>query len=348
MVAVGTARGRAVGVAGLAGRRCDSKIDDVARGRPRGLPIGIRRGPVETRLPLHGFGVSALTSWLAERGLSRENVTLGPVIGRELFFLRDLSVPTAALGALPKILDQEVLRRTPFQLSQIWHAGVATAAGAGDVVLMCHWIIRKDRAEAALAELGFKASDIDFIAARTADGEVMPVISLGTPHLADPPWVRAAIRRLAVAGLCSVLLGLVAFEWCQASVATGIEASLMEAREGAQDGHDGFGEAARLYAMKADPGVLDIWNELSRVLPDHTFLTETRIADGKVTLSGFSADAARLIRTIDQSPLFTGATLAAAITPDAKEHKDRFSIGFRVRVARTVRTSGNVGNPRHD
>ena len=63
--------------------------------------------------------------------------------------------------------------------------------------------------------------------------------------------------------------------------------------------------------MKAEVGVLGVWDELSRILPDHTFLTETRLADGKVTLSGFSADAARLVRIIDQSPLFSGAALTA-------------------------------------
>jgi general secretion pathway protein L len=88
-----------------------------------------------------------------------------------------------------------------------------------------------------------------------------------------------------------------------------------------------------LFAMKAEVGILEIWDELSRILPDHTFLNETRIADGKVTVSGFSADAARLVRVIDHSPLFADAALATAITPDPTEHKDRFSISFRVRGA---------------
>ena len=88
-----------------------------------------------------------------------------------------------------------------------------------------------------------------------------------------------------------------------------------------------------------------MWDELSRILPDHTFLTETRIADGTVTLSGFSADAARLVRIIDQSPLFSGATLTSAITPDANERKDRFSIVFKLRGARAA--SQDPG-PRHD
>jgi general secretion pathway protein L len=297
-------------------------------------------GPVETRLPLHRFGAASVNTWLAECGLRRDQVIIWPEVGRDLFFLRDLSVPKAALAALPKILDQEVLRRTPFQLSEIWHAAVPAAGGASDVVVMCHWIIRKDRGEAALAELGLNASDIDFLAASDANGEFVPVIHFGATSHEDPPWARQAVKLLAVAGLGVVLFGLVALEWRQASVAAGIEASLVEAREGAQGGRGG--QAARLFAMKADAGALEIWDELSRVLPDHTFLTETRIADGRITLSGFSADAARLVRIIDQSPLFSGATLAAAITPDAIEHKDRFSISFKVRGGRTVRPSRNA------
>ncbi len=302
-------------------------------------------GPLETRLPLHRFALAALIAWLAECGLRREQVILGQVIGRDLFFLRDLTVPKAALMALPKILDQEVLRRTPFQLSEIWHAAIPVADGATDVLTMCHWIIRKDRAEAALAELGLTANDVDFIAVSDASGEFVPVIPfLATSH-EDPPWARRAVKLLAVAGLGAVLFGVVAFEWCQASVATGIEASLVEAREGAQGNGGGSNQVGRLFAMKADVGILEIWDELSRVLPDHTFLTETRIADGRVTLSGFSADAARLVRIIDQSPLFSGAALAAAITPDATEHKDRFSISFKVRGGRTVRPQGSARSP---
>jgi general secretion pathway protein L len=303
-------------------------------------------GPVETRLPLHRFGVAAVKDWLAECGLRREQVIVGPVIGRDLFFLRDLSVPKAALVALPKILDQEVLRRTPFQLSDMWHAAIPAADGATDILAMCHWIIRKDRAQAALAELGLNPSDIDFLAASDANGEFVPVIPLrATSYEEDPPWARRAVKLLALAGFGVFMFGLVAFEWSQASVATGIEASLVEAREGVQGGRGGLNQAARLFAMKADVGILEIWDELSRVLPDHTFLTETRIADGRVTLSGFSADAARLVRIIDQSPLFSGATLAAAITPDSTEHKDRFSISFKVRVGRTVRPSGTARGP---
>lgn len=292
---------------------------------------------VEDRLPVQGFGPASLNGWLAERGLGREQVTIAPVIPRDWFLLRHLSVPKAALSALPTILEQELARRTPFQLSDVWHAATPVADCAGNVQSYCHWIVRRDRAEAALAELGLTANEVDCFAAADEQGEFIQVIPLRPTAHEDPPWARGAIKLLATVALGAAMLGFVAFEWRQASVATRLEVRLAEARAGAQGGRaGGVNQAARLFAMKADAGILEIWDELSRVLPDNTFLIETRIADGKVTISGFSTDAARLVRVIDQSLLFSGATLATAITPDATEQKDRFSINFKVRGARPV------------
>ena len=204
------------------------------------------------------------------------------------------------------------------------------------VVPMCHWIIRRDRAEAALSELGLASRDVDCLAVADAGGEAVPVITFRAVSDEDPAWALRAVRLLAAAALGAVLLGLIVFEWRQASVAATLETALVEARQSAQSGRDGLDPAARLFAMKAETGILAVWDELSRILPDHTFLTETRIADGTVTVSGFSADAARLVRIIDQSPLFSGATLTSAITPDANERKDRFSIVFKLRGARAA------------
>jgi general secretion pathway protein L len=293
-------------------------------------------GPAEIRIPFSHFNAAALEQWLTEQGVTREATTVAPVISRELFFLRELSVPKAAFGALPRILEQDILRRTPFQLSDNWHAATAVGQESDGVVPMCHWIIRRDRAEAALSELGLASRDVDCLAVADAGSEAVPVITFRAASDEDPAWALRAVRLLAVAALGAVLLGLVVFEWRQASVAAALETAVLEARQSAQSGRDGLDPAARLFAMKAETGILAAWDELSRILPDHTFLTETRIADGTVTLSGFSADAAGLVRIIDQSPLFSGATLTSAITPDANERKDRFSIVFKLRGARAA------------
>jgi general secretion pathway protein L len=294
------------------------------------------RGLSEARFALPLFNAAALDQWLIGQGVAREAVTVAPVISRELFFRRELSVPRAAFGALPRILDQEIVRRTPFQLADIWHAATAVGPESDGVVPMCHWIVRRDRAETALSELGLALRDVDCLAVSDDGGEAVPVIAFRAIRDEDPAWALRAVRLLAAAALGAVLLGLVVFEWRQASVAAALETAVAEARQSAQSGRDGLDPAARLYAMKTDAGILAVWDELSRILPEHTFLTETRIADGTMTLSGFSADAARLVRVIDQSPLFSGAALTSAITPDANERKDRFSIVFKLRGARTA------------
>lgn len=294
-------------------------------------------GPAETRIPLSHFNAATLEQWLIGQGVTREGTNVTPVLSPELFFLRELSVPKAAFGVLPKILEQDIVRRTPFQLSDIWHAATTAGDETDGVVPMCHWILRRDRAEAALSALGLTSRDVDCLAVAGAGGEALPVITFRTVSDEDPAWALRAVRLLAIGALGAVLLGLIAFEWRQASVADALETALMEARQSAQSGRDGMDPVARMFAMKAEPGILAVWDELSRILPDNTFLTETRIADGTVTLSGFSTDAAGLVRIIDRSPLFSGATLTSAITPDANERKDRFSLGFKLRGARSAR-----------
>jgi general secretion pathway protein L len=292
----------------------------------------------EMRTSPHGFGLPALNAWLSECNLRLNQVSVGVAVDRERFFTRSVSLPVAAAAALPKILEQDLLRRTPFQLADVWHGATPDGPAGSDVLTMCHWIIRKDHAELAVTELGLHSNEVDYIAANDPDGNYAPVIWYRKAAHEDPAWARQAIKMMSVAVLGTALLGLAAFECAQFSIATAVATSLSEARELARgSGNRGdFNHKAVLFAMKSDVSVLEIWNELSRILPDHTFLTESRIADGKVTISGFSSDAARLVRLIDQSPLFTGANLAAGITPDATEHKDRFSIGFKVRNTQTL------------
>jgi general secretion pathway protein L len=297
----------------------------------------------ERRFPASLFSAAALGAWLSECGLTRDQVMAGAAIDRSLFLRREFTVPKVALAALPKILEQEILRRTPFQPAEIWHAatlanGTADNLAAG-VIALSHWIIRKDRAEAALADIGLTLGDVEFLAA--SDGDGAPLIPFGAIEQKDPPWAWRAVKLLAAAAAGAALLGVVAFEWCQSNAASGLEASLEEAAQGITN-TSGANQASRLFALKADLGVIEVWEELSRIIPDHTFLIEARIVDGKVTISGFSSDAARLVRLIDQSTLFTGATLVAAITPDANERKDRFSLFFKLRGSRTSSLSAKA------
>ena len=279
-----------------------------------------------------GFNRAALDDWLAGSGVRRDTTDIGVAIDASAYFQRSIKLPASEVDALERILTQEIVHRTPFQLDQIWQgATAAEQRPGGGVLTFRHGILPRERLDAAIARLNLAVDDLDFIAALNEDGTALRVASLKPDARCDPPWVARTTRTLAAGMLGATILGLIAFDYWSSSKAAALEEAVSEAKQAVQEGQQGQGPALKLLALKADPGVLAVWDELSRIIPDTTFLTEVRMAEGTLTLSGLSSDAARLGRILDGSRLFAGAALAGPITPDATEKRDRFRLTLRLR-----------------
>jgi general secretion pathway protein L len=69
-----------------------------------------------------------------------------------------------------------------------------------------------------------------------------------------------------------------------------------------------------------------VLDTLSRVLPDHTYVTELRIEDNKLRLIGITKDAPSLIGLIEKSGRFTRATFFAPTTQSPSEPGEHFHI----------------------
>src|SRR5262249_31364849 len=94
----------------------------------------------------------------------------------------------------------------------------------------------------------------------------------------------------------------------------------------------------RLRSQKAElPGLLDVWDEATRLLPSHSWLSELRLQDAphdksrQVTMAGFSAAASSLVGLLDRSPLFVDASLTAPIALDPVEQRERFALQAQLR-----------------
>jgi general secretion pathway protein L len=280
----------------------------------------------EMSWPLPQVSIEVMVAWLNGHGISRDQVSLQVALEAELFLYRTMRVPRAALGSLPSIIAQDIVHRTPFEESEIWHAArPSREANATDIIEVEHWIIGRDRARQALETFRLRPEEVDALA--VGGSAPLAVIALRQAELDHPASARRLVRFAAAAALALALVGAITIEWIASREMSRLDAAIAELRG---QGSGGQG-AAQLLTLRAAPGAVEVWEELSRLLPDHTYLSELRLADGGVAISGFSADAAHLIRLLDQSPLFTGAHLTGAITPDKAEHKERFSLAFHLR-----------------
>jgi general secretion pathway protein L len=90
-------------------------------------------------------------------------------------------------------------------------------------------------------------------------------------------------------------------------------------------------ELAGLERRKHEtPSSVIVLEALSRIFPDHTYVTELRIVGDKVQVVGVTRDAPSLIRLIEQSAYFTRATFFAPTTRSPSQSGDNFHIEAQI------------------
>jgi general secretion pathway protein L len=72
-------------------------------------------------------------------------------------------------------------------------------------------------------------------------------------------------------------------------------------------------------------GQADLLREMTRLIPDDTYLTDYTFRDGRIEISGLSPSASRLIPLLEASALFRNVHFSSAIVSQGKE-QERFKI----------------------
>jgi general secretion pathway protein L len=299
------------------------------------------------RLARADYTPAAIESFLQQRKLARSDVKLGIRLQRSQVFCRQLTLPREAMRSLERIVEQDLIAKTPFRRDEIY-CGYAAARAGNDKLAVRQWVARRDAVAAAVVELSLALDDLTFVDTE-ADAAAAPRIRLRADRADHGRWVARAAAGLAASALALGLLAGGLTYWRQATVLDELDGQVAAARAKAQQVRTAIDKLEQKQAMllrlrtrKAEePGLLDAWEEATRVLPSHSWLTELRLSETsdkrQIAMTGFSAAAASLVGMIDQSPYFTDTALTAPISLDAAEQRERFALQAKLKRPEPMR-----------
>jgi general secretion pathway protein L len=258
------------------------------------------------------------------------------------FLARPLELPKRAAEFLDGIVRAQIDRLTPWNVTDAAFGWTPPVALEGDRIRLT--VVATARALIAPYLQALTALGAGSIVVRTfaPAGDVaaapVEVLAHSTRHALDVQRV----RRL----LTAVLIGT-ALSTGGAIVAGGFVADALQSEQGAvsrriaeqrasmrREGAASVTPALSVLERRKreTPASVIVVEELSKVLPDHTYVMELRVEGDKLQLIGITRDAPSLIRLIEQSPHFTRATFFAPTTRSSGDPGERFHIEARIRT----------------
>lgn len=267
---------------------------------------------------------------------------------------RRLVLPAAAADRLRDVLSFEIDRQTPFAATDVaFDARVLRrrADGQLEVDLVVVPLTRLQARRDALGPLAATLAGVDL-----AGTDGVPVgVNLLPPaqrrHVADP-W-RVWNLGLAALAVFAVVLALWQVLDNRRDAADEFQAALAprvaQARQAATDRQAlaamVSGQAFLDRSRAARPTNVELLDELTRRLPDGTWLEKVSIEEDRLVVIGLSNDASGLVRRMEPSPLWRSPALSGALQPDPRSGRDRFSLVAELATLPVVPAATDGGVP---
>lgn len=274
---------------------------------------------------------------LAERELDESPREL--VLPEDLVLRKMLTLPLAAEANLRQALAFEMDRHTPFRADDVHYD---------------YRIVQRDRdrsqlkLELVVAPRGPMDEQVEAATARGLAPGVVDVALDGKPAglnlLPLERRFRVSNRRTRLNGLLAavtvLLLALVMAQslWLRQSQIESLEAAIDEVRVEARrvqnirtQIEDASEAAGFMFRQRVEnPSTVKVLAEVTRILPDDTYLDRLRVWDGNVQMQGKSDNAQQLIEVVNLSPLFDEAGFRGSTRLDGRTQKEVFDLSATV------------------
>lgn len=274
------------------------------------------------------------------RRLKPDQAAIVVRLGEGQALRRSVSLPLAAEENLRQVLTFEMDRQTPFKPDEVYFDyAVAGRDPERERLSVELTVARRAVVDAAVARARSwgLAPDVVDVAG--------PPAPLGTLNLLPaeqqtPAGRGGAALNLLLVGVALGLAGAavhIALERQQAVVAA-MQQRLVAARTEAEAAQ---ALRARLDRLIADQRFLDdrkrdhvvttrLLNELTKVVPDHTWVYQLRVDAAGAQLWGYSSASSEVLSTIERSPMFTDARFRSPVTQDSRMGLERFNLSATI------------------
>jgi general secretion pathway protein L len=300
------------------------------------------QGPDGVR-ELARFGVDDLGNGLRERILeqqpkledARVALRLGP--GQALH--KAIKLPQAAEENLAQVLAFEMDRLTPFKADQVYYAHrVRSRLSATRHILVDLILTPKAKLDGLLEELaaaGFRPQVVDMA------GELpLGAVNLLPAQLRPPRnrWLKLLQIGLGIAVL-GLGLGLAVLPILSKKAETEtLEEQVRKATKQAKEVETLRQDTETLEHQthflrekkRTEPVLVDMLEELTRVMPDNTWLNGLQYKDRRIVMQGQSPSASSLIELIEGSRYFKNTSFVSPVTKDTASGLERFQIASDV------------------
>lgn len=256
---------------------------------------------------------------------------------------KSIELPIAAKENLRQVVAFEMDRRTPFKTSDVYYDQqiVSRDPKAGrltvDLAVAPRKIVDEALERAAEWRLRPDRIEADSAVARTAEPlNLMPIRPKTGVQTAG------AVRALLMATIIGLLIAAVLIPLQQnRATAERLQDKVAAARASAAAVENLRAELDRLVNgghgvvnQKADnPLAIAVMDELTRLLPDTSWVFQVRLSDDEVQVYGYSAAAAELIERFEESELLDDAQFRSPVTRDARVGLERFHLSAKIREA---------------
>ncbi len=256
------------------------------------------------------------------------------------FLFRPLELPTRAAEFLDGIVRAQIDRLTPWSANDAVFGWTAPSSAASDRISLTVCAAPKSAVScyvAALADLGVQSTVVSTRPEGSGEGAPIKVLE----HIGKGGLDRGRVRRVLAAmlvfaglsaGVASVIDQFVSADLDDKKVDITRQISQWRATM-LRDGSAGPPSALRLLERRKreTPSSVIVLETLSRILPDHTYVTELRVEGDKLQIIGITHDAPALIPLIEQSRSLTRATFFAPTTRSAGDPGERFHIEAQIK-----------------